>query len=97
LTVTLVVDAQGLKNKSIFDKHLKKEGLALVADEDFAYEGVAHTHLFNTRAYIMDVISTGLGKSGFDNCKIMFQVGENPMEVYRYNHENGTFIAYKKL
>jgi len=56
LTVTLVIDVQGLKDKSIFDKHLSKEGFTLIKDEDFAYKGTAHTHLFNTRAYIMDVI-----------------------------------------
>lgn len=95
MTVTLVIDVQGLKDKSIFDKHLSKEGFTLIKDEDFAYKGTAHTHLFNTRAYIMDVISTGLEKSGFDSCNIMFQVGENPMEAYKYNHNNGTFIAYK--
>jgi len=94
LTVTLVIDAKGLKDKKIFNKHLKKEGFSSIEDENFAYEGVAHTHLFNTRAYIIDVILTGLNKSGFDDCTMMFQIGENPMEAYRYDKDNGTFIAY---
>jgi hypothetical protein len=89
--VVLVVDIQGLKDKKIFDKHLKKEGFLPVENEDFAYEGEAHTHLYNTRAYIMDVVSKGLEKSGFDTCKLMFQVGENPMETYAYNHKEKNF------
>ena len=91
MKVLLVIDIQDLKDKTKFDKHLKKEGFLPIENENFAYEGEAHTHLFNTRAYIMDVISKGLEKSDFDSCKLMFQVGENPMEAYAYNHKKKNF------
>jgi len=85
------MDVQGLKDKTKFDKHLKKEGFLPIKNENFAYEGEAHTHLYNTRAYIMDVISKSLEKSDFNSCKLMFQVGENPMEAYVYNYKKKNF------
>jgi len=91
MKVILVIDTQGLKDKIKFDEHLIKEGFLPIENEKFAYEREAHTHLYNTRTYIMDVVSKGLEKSGFDSCKLMFQVGENPMEVYAYNHKKKNF------
>ncbi len=92
MNVVLVFDIAGLKDKEIFDKYLKKEGFLQVKDEFFAYEGEAHTHLFNTKAYILEIASTGLKKSGFDSCSIMFQIGINPMETYYYSKEKNDFI-----
>jgi len=92
LNVVLVVDVTKLKDKEIFNKHLKKEGFVPIKGEPFAYNGEAHTHLFNTRAYILEVVSKALGKTYFDSCKIMFQIGDNPMEVYVYNKEKNDFL-----
>ncbi|WP_041671973.1 hypothetical protein [Sulfurospirillum barnesii] len=89
--VVLIVEVEGLKDKVIFEKHLKKEGFTPIEEEEFAYEGDTTTHLFSTRAFILEVVEKGLKKSGFLTCKIMFQVGENPMEAYRFSHENNTF------
>ena len=57
----------------------------------FAYEGDTTTHMFSTRAFILEVVEKGLKKSGFASCKIMFQVGENPMEAYLFSQKNDTF------
>jgi len=92
LKVVLVVDITGLKDKNIFDKHLKKEGFVLVESESFAYEGIAHSHLFNTRAYVLNIASKALNKSHFYKCSIMFQIGDNPMETYQYSKETKDFI-----
>lgn len=83
--VVLIVDVEGLKDKVVFEKHLKKEGFTPIPEEAFAYEGNTTTHLFSTRAFILEVVEKGLQKSGFLTCKIMFQVGENPMEAYVYD------------
>lgn len=91
MKVLLVVDIVGLKDVDTFNKHLKKEGFKQIKGENFAYEGEAHTHLYNTRAYIIDVVSKGLAKSNFTDCKIIFQIGENPMETYTY-----TKVSYQK-
>ena len=93
MKVVLVVDITGLQDKDIFNKHLKKEGFKQIIGEDFAYEGEAHTHLFNTRAYIIEVVSKGLAKTDFNDCKIIFQIGENPMETYIYNKDKKDFIG----
>ena len=89
--VVLIVDVEGLSDEVVFEKHLKKEGITPIVDENFAYEGDTTTHMFSTRAFILEVVEKGLKKSGFTSCKIMFQVGENAMEAYLFNHENDTF------
>lgn len=91
MNVVLIVDVQGLNDQAVFEKHLKKEGFTPIAEEAFAYEGTTTTHLFSTRAYILEVVEKGLKKSGFLTCKIIFQVGENPMEAYLFNAEADTF------
>jgi len=93
--VILIVEVEGLKSKEAFEKHLKKEGFTPIAGEEFAYEGDTSTHLFSTRAFILEVTEKGLKKSGFETCKIMFQVGENPMEAYLYNCEKDVFEEVK--
>lgn len=85
MNVVLIVDVEGLKDKVVFEKHLKKEGFTPIPEESFAYQGDTTTHLFSTRAFILEVVEKGLKKSGFQACKIMFQVGENPMEAYVYD------------
>ena len=89
--VLLIVEVEGLKNQTVFEKHLKKEGFTPIPEEVFAYEGNTSTHMFSTRAFILEVVEKGLKKSGFEVCKIIFQVGENPMEAYLFNHESDTF------
>ena len=89
--VVLIVDVEGLNDKVVFEKHLKKEGFTPIAGESFAYEGDTTTHMFSTRAFILEVVEKGLKKSGFASCKIMFQVGENPMEAYLFSQKNDTF------
>jgi hypothetical protein len=91
MEVVLIVEAVGLKDKEVFDKHLKKEGFSPIPDEAFAYQGTTTTHMFSTRAFILEVVEKGLKKSGFDTCKIIFQVGENPMEAYLFHHEKDSF------
>lgn len=91
MKVVLVVDVTELKDKNIFEKHLKKEGFSAILDEDFAYEGDTSTHLFSTRAFVLEVVEKGLLKSGFSACRMMFQVGANPMEAYSYNIKTKEF------
>lgn len=91
MKVVLIVDVQALNDQTVFEKHLKKEGFTPIPEEAFAYEGNTTTHLFSTRAYILEVVEKGLKKSGFLTCKIIFQVGDNPMEAYLFNLENDTF------
>ncbi len=91
MKVILIVDVKGLEDRVLFDRHLEKEGFSSVEDEDLAYEGVTTTHHESTKAYILDVVSQGLKKSVFDTCKIIFQVGENPMEAYEFNKKDDGF------
>ena len=91
MKVILIVDVKGLKDRVLFEGHLKKEGFTPIEDEDFAYEGEATTHLNNTKAYILNIVKNGLKKTEFEKCKIIFQVGENPMEAYEFNKKEDEF------
>lgn len=93
MKVVLIVEVERLKDQTVFEKHLKKEGITPIEGETFAYKGDTTTHMFSTRAFMLEVVTKGLKKSGFESCKMMFQVGENPMEAYLFNHENDTFEA----
>ena len=95
MKVILIVDIYNIADKMIFEKHLKREGFTAIKGEDFAYQGEAHTHMFNTRAYILEVVTKGLSKTDFDECKIIFQIGENPMEAYIYDKHNREFLKSK--
>ncbi len=95
MKVVLIVDVLNLADRPVFEKHLKREGFIKIEGEDFAYEGEAHTHLFNTRAYILEVVTKGLSKSGFDECRIIFQIGENPMEAYIFDEQKREFVEAK--
>jgi len=92
MNVILIVEVEGLSDKTIFEKHLKKEGFTPIPEEVFAYEGDTTTHLFSTRAFILEVVEKGLKKSGFLTCKIIFQVGENPLEAYRFDTLQDSFV-----
>ena len=91
MKVILIVELKGLEDRELFDKHLEKEGFNHVEDEESAYDGDTSTHLESTKAYILDVVKKGLKISDFDTCKIIFQVGENPMEAYVFNKKDDGF------
>jgi hypothetical protein len=93
--VVLVTQIEALKDKDIFERHLKKEGFTPVVNEPFTYEGNTTTHLFSTRAFILEVVEKGLKKSGFLTCKIIFQVGKNPMEAYVFDTLQDSFTEVK--
>ena len=94
--VLVVVEVENLKDKVAFDKYLKKEGLVEIEGEEFAYKGVSSTPLFHTRAFLEDTFKKALKKAlkkgkNFDNFKMIVQLGENPLEVYKYNKEKESF------
>lgn len=95
MQVILIVEVLGLKNKAVFEKDLEKEGFTPIEREDFAYTGDTTTSLFSTRAYILQVVEKALKKSGFSSCKIIFQVGENPLEAFTFDLKNDTFSESK--
>lgn len=91
MKVVLIVDIKGLKDSGLFDECLNKEGFNRVEGEDFAYAGDTSTSLESTRAYILDAVTRSLRKSDFSTCKIIFQIGENPMEAYLFNKKDDGF------
>lgn len=90
--VLLVVDVTGLLDRNIFEKQLKREGFAPIPDAPFSYLGETTTHKINTVLYIHSAVKRALTKTGFTDCKIIFQIGEYPMEGYRYDTQQGIFV-----
>ena len=90
--VLVVVEVKNLEDKVAFDKYLKKEGLVEIDGEEFAYKGVSSTPLFHTRAFLEDTFKKALKKGkNFDSFKMIVQLGENPLEIYKYNKEKESF------
>ncbi len=90
--VLVVVEVKNLEDKVAFDKYLKKEGLFEVEGEEFAYKGVSSTPLFHTRAFLEDTFKKALKKGkNFDSFKMIVQLGENPLEIYKYSKEKESF------
>lgn len=81
-----------LRRQKYLLKNILKKGFSPIENEEFAYEGDTTTHLFSTRAFIHEVVEKGLKKSGFLTCKIIFQVGENPLEAYRFDTPQDSFV-----
>ncbi len=95
MEVLLIVTVEGLGDKEIFEKHLKKEGFEQVEDEPFAYHGETTTSLLNTETFILHVLKEALNKADFFTCKAIFQVGENPIKAYFIDKEAKEFTRIK--
>lgn len=91
--VLLVTSIEGLLDQAVFEKQLKREGFTPIPNEPFTYLGETTTHKINTVLYIFSAVKRALTKAGFTDCKIIFQIGEYPMEGYRYDTRKGEFIG----
>jgi hypothetical protein len=93
MEVLLIVEVEGLEDKELFDKHLKEEGFDIIDGEEFAYNGTTTTSLLHTQTFILHVTKEALKKAGFSTCKIIFQIGENPMEAYKFSKKSNEFLS----
>lgn len=89
----VVLVLQGLHVKSIdtFEKHLKKEGFSKIENEEFAYIGYATLSLMHTRAFIFDTLKNAMKLTGIKNLSFIAQMGENPLETYKYCEKDSNF------
>lgn len=90
--VLLVVDIEALSDRALFEKQLKREGFTPIPDAPFSYFGETTTHKINTVLYIHSAVKRALVRAGFARCKIIFQIGEYPMEGYRYDLQQEVFV-----
>jgi len=90
--VLLVASIKGLLDQAAFEKQLKREGFSPIPDEPFTYLGETTTHKINTVLYIFSALKRALAKTEFTHCKIIFQIGEYPMEAYRYDIKSAEFV-----
>ena len=90
--VLLLLSIEGLLDQEILEKHLKREGLLSVQGEPFTYIGESTTHKINTVLYLHSAVQRALTKAGFVSCKMIFQIGDYPMEAYRYDREQKGFV-----
>jgi len=95
--VIVLLDIQGIENRLAMEKHLKREGLKAIDGEPFAYMGTTTTHKLNTLLYVLDGVKKAIHKGGFSSCNMMVSIGEEPMETYRFDREQDTFVLLNTL
>ncbi len=91
MELLLIIDVQNLKDKEIFEKHLKKEGFNPVENEQFVYTATSTTTTYATKAYILEVVKVALSKTQFDSCKLIFQLDELPFQAYIFDKTQNDF------
>ncbi len=91
MELLLIIDTENLKDKEIFEKHLKKEGFNPVENEQFVYTATSTTTTYATKAYILEVVKVALGKTQFDSCKLIFQLDELPFQAYKFDKAQNSF------
>lgn len=91
MEVIVVLELNGLKDKEVFEKHVKKEGFIVVPDEQFAYTATSTTTTFSTKAYILEVFKEGLLKSGFESCNMIFNIEGLPWQAYKFDFDTNSF------
>lgn len=95
MELILVIDADGLENVEVFNKHLLKEGFVPVEGEAFVYTASSTTTTFATKAYILEVVKVGLSKTQFNECKLIFQLDDLPWQAYKFDHTTHNFEEAK--
>jgi len=93
MEVIVAIDLDELKNEEAFVAHLEKEGLERVEEEEeFVFSGISSTPVMQTRAFIMEVVGKALEKSPAKFCNMVCMIGDNPMESYRFDEVNKSFV-----
>ena len=95
MEVIVVLDVEGLADRTAMEKHLKREGLRPIEGEPFAYLGQTSTDKIRTLLYVHDGIKKALHKGGFDSASMMVSIGEYPMESYRFDRDSDAFVVQK--
>lgn len=95
IELLVILDVTGLKDKEIFEKHVKKEGFLKVPEEEFVYTAKSTTTTFATKAYILEVFKKGLQKTEFESCNMVFLLNETPYPAYVYDKNTNDFEEAK--
>ncbi|RXJ69016.1 hypothetical protein CRV08_06180 [Halarcobacter ebronensis] len=86
IELLVLLEIEGLEDKTRFEKHLKKEGFIVVEGESFAYTGKSTTTLFSTKAFILEVFKVALQKQEFKGkANLIFLLNEMPYPAYYYD------------
>jgi len=91
--VLLVISIEGLLNSEAFEKQLKRGGFSPIPDEPFSYISETTTHKINTILHIHSTLKRAITQGGFTSCRVILQIGEYPMEGYRYDTQRTEFVA----
>ncbi|NLM99555.1 MAG: hypothetical protein GX170_05975 [Campylobacteraceae bacterium] len=96
MDVLIAMDAPNLLNEKAFIKHLKKEGLEYLKEEEgMVFSGKSSTPVMNTRAFILEVVKRALEKSPAKFCNMVCVIGENEMESYGFDLKTMEFKELK--
>jgi hypothetical protein len=96
MEVVVMLDIDGLKDEDSFIKYLKKEGLEYLKEEEgFVFVGTSSTTTMQTRAFILEIFSKALKEQPIKYCNMVFLIGQNPMESYRFDQNESFFVEVK--
>jgi hypothetical protein len=91
--VVLVISIEGLLDREAFEKQLKRGGFSPIPDEPFSYIAETTTHKINTILHIHSTLKRAITQGGFTSCRVILQIGEYPMEGYRYDTQSEAFVG----
>jgi len=91
--VVLVMNIEGLVDREAFEKQLKRGGFSPIPDEPFSYIAETTTHKINTVLHIHSTLKRAITQGGCSSCSVILQIGEYPMEGYRYDPRQGEFVG----
>jgi len=91
--VLLIISIEGLLDSEAFEKQLKRGGFRPIPNEPFTYISETTTHKINTVLHIHSTLKRAITQGGFSSCKAILQIGEYPMEGYRYDVERREFVG----
>lgn len=85
IVVVEILEKKDVTNIEDYEKYIKKEGFVKI--EEGAYQGYGTTGIMNIRAFIFGVFSKSFELGGFKKCKLICQIGKNPLEAYFYEEK----------
>lgn len=92
IEVLVLLDISGLEDKEKFEKHVVKEGFAILEEESFVYTAKSSTTTFSTKAYILEVFKKALHKQEFKgDANLIFLLNETPYPAYYFDKSTNDF------
>lgn len=92
MQILLILQINDEISQNLIDKEFKKEKLFSINNEAFAYVGSTKTSLYQTRAFLFDLIQKTFILLNIKQAKFIFKYANLKEEIYNFCNENITQI-----